>query len=202
MGKFTQIGNNVTIQTDGDSDLRSIVIGRRSVIQDGCILRNCTIDPFCFIGAGSIISHGCRICKGSVITPGSILLPNVKVPKGEVWGGIPARKIRDVTDNDRGNLRLELWELVKLSRSYINMKRTTNQELMDPDDIENLEYHLNYLCDSISFCEYSAGSCYEYFSDASGYGDDWGDCGDGGDGGGWGDCGGGDGGGGDGGGGD
>ena len=194
VGNFTQIGNNVTIQTDGDSESHQGALGRRSVIQDGCILRNCTIGPFCFIGAGSIISHGCRICKGSVITPGSILLPNVIVPKGEVWGGIPARKIRDVTDNDRGRLRLELWELVKLSHSYINMQRTTNQELMDPDDIENLEYHLNYLCDSISFCEYSAGSCYEYFLGASGYGGDGGDCDD---------CGGGgDGGGGDGGGGD
>lgn len=188
----TQIGNNVTILADGDSDLFPKVIGRRCVIQDGCILHNCTIEPFCFIGAGSIVSKGCHICTGSVITPGSVLLPNVKVPRGEVWGGIPACKIRDVTDNDRGRQRLELWELVKLSHSYINMKRTINQELMDPDDLENLEYHLNYMCDTLSYCDYSAGSCYEYYNDVSG------DGGDGGDGGDWGDCGGGgDGGGGD-----
>ena len=194
MRKFTQIGNNVTIQTDGDSESPQGVIGRRSVIQDGCILRNCTIDPFCFIGAGSIISHGCRICKGSVITPGSILLPNVKVPKGEVWGGIPACKIRDVTDNDRERQRLELRELVRQSHSYINMKRTTNQELIDPDDIENLEYHLNYMCDTISLSDFDVGSSYDYLILAFDVFCDGGDGGDGGDcgGGGGGDGGGGD----------
>ena len=58
-----------------------------------------------------------------MITPGSILLPNVLVPKGEIWGGIPACKIRDVTEEDRIRVTREWRELAEQSKSFIKDNR-------------------------------------------------------------------------------
>lgn len=117
---YSQICSNVTIHANGNPSSLPTVIGRRSVIKEGCLLEDCVIDPLCYIGTGSIIGKGCHICRGSMITPGSILLPNVLVPKGEIWGGIPACKIRDVTEEDRIRVTREWRELAEQSKSFIN----------------------------------------------------------------------------------
>ncbi|MEL0653255.1 acyltransferase [Algibacter sp. TI.3.09] len=45
-----------------------------------------------WIGAGSIILSGVTINKGVVIAAGSVV--NKSVPENEIWGGIPAKKIK------------------------------------------------------------------------------------------------------------
>jgi acetyltransferase-like isoleucine patch superfamily enzyme len=46
-----------------------------------------------WIGYGSIIIAGVIIGKGSVIAAGSVVTKNI--PPCEVWGGVPAKKIKD-----------------------------------------------------------------------------------------------------------
>ena len=137
---YSQICSNVTIHASGNPFLLPTVIGRRSVIKEGCLLEDCVIDPLCYIGTGSIIGKGCHICSGSMITPGSILLPNVLVPKGEIWGGIPACKIRDVTEEDRIRVTREWRELAEQSKSFIKdnralAKRIKSSNSSDSSDV-------------------------------------------------------------------
>lgn len=46
-----------------------------------------------WIGAGAIIMSGIKIGKGSIIAAGSVVTKDV--PECEIWGGNPAKKIRD-----------------------------------------------------------------------------------------------------------
>jgi carbonic anhydrase/acetyltransferase-like protein (isoleucine patch superfamily) len=39
--------------------------------------------------------------KQSILGAGSYLGPGQKVPSGELWAGNPARKIRDITEEER-----------------------------------------------------------------------------------------------------
>lgn len=55
----------------------------------------------CFIGAHSIILKGVTIGKESIVAAGSVVVKDV--PDYEVWGGNPAKKIRDVQVEDRWN---------------------------------------------------------------------------------------------------
>ena len=48
----------------------------------------------CWIGAGTIILPGCTVGDNAVVAAGSVVTKSV--PANEVWGNIPARKIRDV----------------------------------------------------------------------------------------------------------
>ncbi len=48
----------------------------------------------CWIGAGATILPGCSVGDNSVIAAGSVVTKSI--PANEIWGNIPARKIRDV----------------------------------------------------------------------------------------------------------
>jgi acetyltransferase-like isoleucine patch superfamily enzyme len=39
---------------------------------------------------------GTEIGEGSTITAGSVVTLNTKIPKYELWGGIPAKKIKNI----------------------------------------------------------------------------------------------------------
>jgi acetyltransferase-like isoleucine patch superfamily enzyme len=49
-----------------------------------------------WVGAGCILLPGTRIGDNSVVAAGSVV--NREIPPGEIWGGIPARKIKDLPD--------------------------------------------------------------------------------------------------------
>ena len=51
------------------------------------------IEDDVWIGTGSIIMSGITIGKGSIIAAGSVVTKNI--PRCEIWGGNPAKKIKD-----------------------------------------------------------------------------------------------------------
>lgn len=50
----------------------------------------------CFIGANSTIMYNTKIGPNSIVAAGSVVTKDI--PSGEVWGGVPARKIGMYTD--------------------------------------------------------------------------------------------------------
>ncbi|HJV21620.1 MAG TPA: hypothetical protein VJ570_02935 [Holophagaceae bacterium] len=45
------------------------------------------------LGAGSCVMGDVEVGDGAVLLPHSVLLPGSRVPAGETWGGVPARRI-------------------------------------------------------------------------------------------------------------
>ena len=41
---------------------------------------------------------GVKIGSGAVVLPGSVLKADTEVPAGEIWGGIPAVRVRGAVD--------------------------------------------------------------------------------------------------------
>lgn len=56
------------------------------------VFRTTTVESNCWIGYGSIITHGVTISSGSVIAAGSVLTKSTNA--NEIWGGNPAKFIR------------------------------------------------------------------------------------------------------------
>ena len=61
-----------------------------------------SVGSFVFIGVNSIVMPGVSIGDRSVIGAGSIVTKDV--PAGEVWAGIPARRLKSVSDYRDGVL--------------------------------------------------------------------------------------------------
>lgn len=108
------------------ADTNAIRIGARSNVQDGtiihvdhpsvgglptligddvlighrCMLHGCTAQNGAFIGMASTMLDGSVVKSGGFLAAGAFLGPKKTVPTGEMWGGLPARKLRDLKDGE------------------------------------------------------------------------------------------------------
>jgi len=83
----------------------STCIGSFVTIERNCILRGCTIEDDCFVGAGSILEEGSYMEENSMLGPGSVLKKGTRVPAGELWAGNPAKFVRHLSDAQMDELR-------------------------------------------------------------------------------------------------
>lgn len=100
-----KIGDGTIINSTQISDPALITMGRKVTIggsvaivghygQGGfLVLAPVTIGDKVTIGLRAIVMGGVEIGDEAKILPGSVLLPKTKVPAGETWGGVPARKL-------------------------------------------------------------------------------------------------------------
>jgi len=96
------IGNNTNIQ-DGavihcTYQKAKTVIGSNVSIAHNAIAHGCTIGDNVLVGMGAIIMDDAVIGEGSVIAAGAIVLPKTIVEPGSIYGGIPAKRLKDVGD--------------------------------------------------------------------------------------------------------
>lgn len=86
------LAHNVMLLTGGhemtSSGMQEKVVPRGSIV----------IQSNAFIGSGSILLGGLTIGKASIIASGSVVTKSV--PDNEIWGGNPAKYIRQLPDID------------------------------------------------------------------------------------------------------
>ena len=112
VGENSHIKDNVFVHVDYNLPT---VIGKNVVIDNGSIIHGCTIDDNCLIGEGVTVLDGAHICEGAAIAPGSVVTPRKTVGSGEVWSGIPARKIRDLTAEEKTEIVALCKQLTQVS---------------------------------------------------------------------------------------
>lgn len=98
-----RIGNNVNIQ-DGSVihatyKKSSTSVGNCVSVGHNAIIHGCTIDDFVLIGMGSIVMDNAKISSNTIIAAGSVILENTVVEPNSVYGGIPAKKIKDINQS-------------------------------------------------------------------------------------------------------
>ena len=121
------------VAIDGDSsvwmnavlrgDVNSIVVGRRTNIQDGCVvhvmggthataigdevtvghaavLHGCTISNRCLIGMGAIVLNGVHVGSDAIVAAGSLVVEGVVVPPRSLVMGNPGQIRRILTEDE------------------------------------------------------------------------------------------------------
>ena len=98
------------------ADINRISIGKRSNIQDGCvlhlendlpcvvgedvtvghraILHACRVEDAALIGMGAIVLNGAVIGSGAVVAAGAVIKEYTVVPENTLWAGVPARQVK------------------------------------------------------------------------------------------------------------
>jgi gamma-carbonic anhydrase len=101
IGARTNIQDGTVIHCDSD---RNGDGGFPTIIGDDCLvghmvmMHGCTIENRGFAGLGSIIMDGCVIESDAMVAAGAMLTPGKRVPSGQMWGGRPAKYMRDLDD--------------------------------------------------------------------------------------------------------
>lgn len=104
VGRGTYIGDNVTV-------------GHMAVIHD------CTLENGSFVGIKACVMDGSVVESGAMVAAGALVTPGKTVPSGELWAGIPARRIRQVNEKEKEMIRTVPEGYVELAKAYTAQKQ-------------------------------------------------------------------------------
>ena len=112
-----RIGNNVNIQ-DGSVihatyKKSSTSVGNYVSVGHNAIIHGCTIDDFVLIGMGSIVMDNAKISSNTIIAAGSVILENTVVEPYSIYGGVPAKKIKEINESKSKK------EIERIAKNYL-----------------------------------------------------------------------------------
>ncbi|CAM9095960.1 unnamed protein product [Phaeothamnion confervicola] len=101
VGESTTIGDAAVVHVaklGGDFPTH---IGSRVTVGPRAVVHACTLEDECVVGAAATVLDGCRVGKHAVLAPNTLVTPGTAVPAGQVWAGVPAAYVRDVTAEEK-----------------------------------------------------------------------------------------------------
>jgi carbonic anhydrase/acetyltransferase-like protein (isoleucine patch superfamily) len=114
---FIKMGNRVNVQ-DGACihctyQRFGTTIGHHVSIGHNAIVHGCTIHDNVLIGMGAIVMDNAEIGSNTIIAAGAVVLENTKVESGTVYAGIPAKKVKNISEE------LVKGEIERISVNYL-----------------------------------------------------------------------------------
>ena len=104
-----RIGDETNIQ-DGavlhcTFEQAALRIGSRVSIGHRALVHGCTVADDVLIGMGAIVMDHALVGAGCIIAAGAVVLENTVCEPGYLYAGVPARKIKPVTETQAAGLR-------------------------------------------------------------------------------------------------
>jgi carbonic anhydrase/acetyltransferase-like protein (isoleucine patch superfamily) len=114
---YIKMGNKVNVQDNAvihaTYKTSPTNIGNNVSIGHNAIVHGCTIHDNVLIGMGSIVMDDCVVESNSIIAAGAVVVKNTRVESGSVYAGIPAKKIKDISEE------LISGEINRIANNYI-----------------------------------------------------------------------------------
>ncbi len=98
---YIKMGDKVNVQDNAmlhcTYEKFPLNIGNNVSIGHNAIVHGCTIQDNVLIGMGAIVMDDCLVESNSIVGAGSVVTQGTHIKSGEIWGGIPAKKIKDIS---------------------------------------------------------------------------------------------------------
>ncbi len=117
IGEDTNIQDNTVVHVDVDAPQR---IGKGVTVGHGAILHGLEIGDYSLIGMGATVLGGSRIGKNCIIGAGAVVPENAVVPDDSLVVGVPGKVRRQVTDEEKAEMRWRAGHYVERARSYLD----------------------------------------------------------------------------------
>ena len=102
IGEGSNVQDGCTLHSDPGFPL---TVGRGVTVGHRVVLHGATIDDDVLVGMGSVVMNGAHIGSGSIVAAGAVVVPGTDVPPGSVVGGVPAKVLRQATDDDLQHIK-------------------------------------------------------------------------------------------------
>lgn len=132
VGTNTSILDNAIVSAHGK---HSAVIGNDVVISPGAVVRGATIGDGTMIGMGAIVQAGAKIGNDCFIDGGCVVPANTVIPSGQLWTGNPARRLRDLTNEEMTYIRSTALEYGRLSQVHFEQHLKTPEQLEEEAEL-------------------------------------------------------------------
>lgn len=123
-----RIGNKVNVQ-DGACihctyQKTTVTIGNNVSIGHHALVHGCRVEDNVLIGMGAIVMDNVEIGTNSIVAAGAVVLEGTKIPAGSVFAGVPAKKVKDISQE---LLRGEVERIANNYLMYSSWFRPENQ---------------------------------------------------------------------------
>jgi carbonic anhydrase/acetyltransferase-like protein (isoleucine patch superfamily) len=124
-----EIGDNTNIQdlsvlhvnSEGPDHAGSqLSLGRSITVGHRVILHGCRIDDLCLIGMGAIIMDDAHLESRVLLAAGSLVPAGKVLEGGHLWRGSPARKVRELTQEELDYFEYSADHYARLAERHRN----------------------------------------------------------------------------------
>jgi len=122
IGKRSNIQDGCVLHVTHDSDYApggfSLTIGDEVTVGHNVVLHACTIEDLCLIGMGSVVLDGSVVQSGAMVGAGSLVPPNKVLEGGYMWLGSPVKRVRELNEKEKTFLKYSAGQYVKLKNRH------------------------------------------------------------------------------------
>ncbi len=115
VGDGSNVQDCAVLHVDHDTPLS---IGELVTIGHGAIVHGCTVESEVLVGMGSRILNGAVIRKHSIVGAGALIPPGKEYPERSLLIGTPAKRVREVTDEEIAHIRENAEHYIENARRY------------------------------------------------------------------------------------
>lgn len=95
-----------------------LIIGEDVLIGHLAMVHGCTLADRAFVGLGAIVMDGCAIDSDGMLAAGAMLTPGKRIGARELWGGRPAKLMRELSDAEIAMNGLGVAHYVENGRAH------------------------------------------------------------------------------------
>ncbi len=97
VGEESNVQDGAVLHTDAGAPC---LVGARCTVGHSAIVHGCVVGDDCLVGMGAVVMSGARIGERSVVAAGALVPPGRAFEPRSLIVGSPARRIRELTDED------------------------------------------------------------------------------------------------------
>ena len=95
-----------------------VEIGKNVSVGHGAVVHGCKLEDNVLVGMNATVLNGARIGKNSIIGAGAVVSEGKKFPEGSLILGVPAKAIKQVSEEQIKLIQNNADNYVKLSKQY------------------------------------------------------------------------------------
>lgn len=120
IGAESNIQDGAVLHIDMDVPL---IVGRRVTVGHGAVLHSCRVGDGALIGMGAVVLSGAEVGEEAVVAAGALVPENASIPPRSLSMGVPARVIRDLTEDELVRVRQGVDHYLELAEKYSGGRR-------------------------------------------------------------------------------
>lgn len=122
-GNYIRVGERTNVQDSTivhiATDRYPTLIGAGVTIGHAAVIHACTLQDDSFVGMGATVMDGAVVERHAMVAAGALVTPGKVVRSGELWAGVPARRMRDLTPEDIENIHTSATHYCEFAQSYL-----------------------------------------------------------------------------------
>ncbi len=119
---YIEVGEESNVQ-DGSilhvESNQACILGDRVTLGHRTTVHASTVENDAMIGIGATVLSHCSIGECALVAAGALILEGTKVPSGTLWAGVPARKIRVLSPEQKERMAETYEHYVNLAALYL-----------------------------------------------------------------------------------